>query len=447
MRSRREFVRIGVSSIASLALKPFALLPAFAQSGPDYRALVCVFLHGGNDANNMIIPMDDSSYRAYAEVRGNLALTANTLSPVVQSISGMPYAFHSGLSGLSSLFSTRALAVVANVGPLIQPLTRIQYQNGLAPVPLNLFSHPDQQVHWQTSLAQGTSATGWAGRVADYIARNGINPSQFPSFLSVAGNALLDTGEITQPVAIAPGERLALSGFNQSPASQARWQALTHLLSIESGLSLVQAANDRLAHSIGDADALNNALSKATPLRTRFPGSNLGAQLSQVAQIIQVHLRLGMRRQIFFCSLGGFDTHADQAPILQHLYRILDQGLAAFHEAMQELAMERSVTTFTESDFGRLFRPNTSDGTDHAWGGHQIVLGGAVRGGEIFGRFPAFQLGGLDDAADNGSWIPNISVEQYGATLCSWFGVPDSILPTIFPNLQNFRSRNLGFMT
>lgn len=446
MPSRREFVRIGAASIASLALRPFGLLPALAQSGPDYRALVCVFLFGGNDSNNMIVPLDDANYQAYTSVRGDLALTGGSLAPAVQSAGGMPYSFHANLAKLSHLFSSRALAVVANVGPLIQPLTRLQFQRSTAPVPLNLFSHLDQQILWQTSVAQRISATGWAGRVADYISRNGINLSQFPAFLSVAGNALLGTGEITQPVAIAPGERLGLAGFNESAASRARWQALNNLLSLESGVALVQAAHDRLAHAIGDAASLNGALSRATPLRTRFPGSDLGAQLRQVAQIIQVHTELGMRRQIFFCSLRDFDTHANQTPLLNHLYLVLEQALASFYEAMQELGMGQNVTTFTESDFSRMFRPNTSAGTDHGWGGHQLVLGGAVRGGEIFGRFPVFQLGGPDDAQDSGRWIPTTSIEQYGATLCSWFGIPDAVLPIVFPNLRNFSSPKLGFM-
>ena len=446
MYSRREFVRIGAASVASLALRPFGLLPALAQSGPDYRALVCVFLFGGNDSNNTIIPMDDASYPAYRSLRGDLAITGSGLSPTVQSADGAPYAFHAKLGELSNLFSSKELAVVANVGSLVQPLTRIQYQQQLAPIPVHLFSHPDQQVQWQTSVAQRISATGWAGRVADYIATQRLNPSPFPPFLSVAGNSLLGVGEITQPVAIAPGESLELTGFNKSPASQAQWSALTGLLSLNSGVSLVQAANDKLAHSIAEATALNNALSKATPLNTQFPNSRLGAQLQQVAQIIQVRTELGMRRQIFFCSLGGFDTHTSEMAALNSLYTTLSKALVAFYDATQELGMAQNVTTFTESDFSRTFQPNTGGGTDHAWGGHHLVIGGAVQGGRVFGRFPKFEMGGPDDAHAGGHWIPTTSIEQYGATLCSWFGIPDAILASVFPNLRNFSVQKLGFM-
>ena len=446
MPSRREFVRIGAASVASLALRHFGLLPALAQNGPDYRALVCVFLLGGNDSNNTIVPLDDASYQAYSSIRGDLALSGSTLSPAVQNVDGMPLAFHAKLGELSNLFSSKTLSIVANVGSLVQPLTKAEYQQQLRPIPFNLFSHPDQQTQWQTSLAQELRATGWAGRAADYIASQNFNSSGFPTFLSVAGDCLLGTGELTQPVAIFPGAPLVIRGFTKSPHSQMRWSALTDLLSLNSGVSLVQAANHKLANSIADATALNNALSKATTLNTHFPSTQLGAQLQQVAQIIQVRSELGMCRQIFFCSLGWFDTHASQTNVLNYLYPTLSQALAAFYDATQELGVAQNVTTFTESDFGRTFQPNTAGGSDHAWGGHQFVLGGAVQGGRVFGRFPIFQLGGPDDAHDRGMWIPAISIEQYAATLCSWFGIPDDILPAVFPNLRNFAPQKLSFI-
>lgn len=444
MFTRREFIRIGVASVGTMALRSFGLLPAMAQSGPDYRALVCVFLYGGNDSNNTIIPIDDAAYQAYVSLRGGLALTDSALTPTVYGASGAPYAFHARLAELASLFSTRELAVVANVGSLVQPLNRDQYQRKQVPIPSNLFSHSDQQVQWQTSVAQGQSATGWAGRVADYIASQKIN-SAFPTFVSVAGNSLMGSGAETQPLAIAPGQPMRLAGFNDTPASRARWNALNTLLALESGLSLVQAANNKLAHSIADATALAEALARTTPLRTQFPQTSLGTQLRQVAQIIQVQGILGMRRQIFFCSLGGFDTHTNEINTLNNLYLQLSQGLAAFYEATQEIGRAQNVTTFTESDFGRTFQPTSGNGSDHAWGSHQLVLGGAVQGGRIYGKFPTFQMGGPDDADVRGRWIPTTSIDQYGATLCSWFGIPDSALATVFPNFSNFGSQKLGF--
>lgn len=446
MFTRRGFIRIGAATVGSLALRPFGLLPAMAQNGPDYRALVCVFLFGGNDSNNSVIPMDDASYQAYQSLRAGLALTGSDLTATVNSVSGAPYAFHAKLAEVASLFANKELAVVANVGSLVQPLTRAQYQQQQAPIPLNLFSHPDQQQQWQTSLAQGNGSTGWAGRAADYMASQNINAPGFPTFVSMNGNSLLGTGAETQPVAVTPGQSLQIQGFNSTPSSQARWNALNSLLTLDSGVSLVQAANDTMANSISDAKALGAALAKATPLQTQFPKTNIGAQLEQVAQIIQVQADLGMRRQIFFCSLGGFDTHANELATHNNLYPQLSPALAAFYEATQELGIAQNVTTFTESDFSRTFQPTSNGGSDHAWGSYHFVLGGAVQGGQIFGQFPTFELGGPDDADVRGRWIPTTSIDQYGATLCSWFGIPDSSLATVFPNFPNFGSQKLGFL-
>jgi uncharacterized protein (DUF1501 family) len=446
MFTRRGFIRVGTASAASLALRPFGLLPALAQGGSNYRALVCVFLFGGNDSNNTIVPMDDTNYPAYTSIRGSLALSAAELTPTVYSAANAPYAFHGKLAELASLFSSKELAVVANVGSLVQPLTRAQYQAQQTPVPLNLFSHSDQQLQWQTSIAQGNSPTGWAGRAADYIESQKINASNFPVFFSVAGNSLLGTGAATQPVAVAPGGTLQLAGFNSSAASQARWSALNHLLTLDSGVSLAQAANDTLANSIGDATALGQALAKGTPLKTQFPDTPLGLQLQQVAQVIQVASYLGMSRQIFFCSLGGFDTHAGELEAHNTLYPQLSQAIAAFYAATGELGVAQSVTTFTESDFSRTFQPTTTDGSDHAWGSHHLVAGGAVKGGQIYGAFPEFELGGPNDTDTRGRWIPTTSIDQYGATLASWFGIPDSALSTVFPNFPNFGAQKLAFL-
>jgi uncharacterized protein (DUF1501 family) len=446
MFTRRGLIRIGAASVGTLALRPFGLLPGLAQSGPDYRALVCVFLFGGNDSNNMIVPMDDASYKAYTSLRGNLALTGTGLTAPVTSVSGAPYAFHAKLSELATSFTNKQLAVVANVGSLVQPLNRAVYQAQKVPIPLNLFSHSDQQLQWQTAVGQGHSPTGWAGRAADYIASQKFNSSPFPTFLSVAGNSLEGTGFQTQPVALSPGQSLQLVGFNNSPASLARWNAVNNLLSTESGVALVQAANHTLSHSIADAAALGTALSKAVALKTQFPKTSLGVQLQQVAQIIQAHGTLGMRRQIFFVSLGGFDTHTNEIPTHDGLYPQLSPALAAFYDATVELGLAQNVTTFTESDFNRTFQATSGNGSDHAWGGHHLVLGGAVQGGQIYGKFPTFELGGPDDADVRGRWIPTTSIDQYGATLCSWFGIPDSALATIFPNLANFGSPTLGFL-
>src|SRR5579884_2397424 len=277
---RRGFIRLGAASVGTLALRPFGLLPALAQqSAPDYRALVCVFLFGGNDSNNTIVPMDDATYKSYTSIRGNLALTGSALTAPVTSVSGEPYAFHAKLAELASLFGSKELAVVANVGNLVQPLTRTQYQGQQAAIPSNLFSHSDQQLEWQTSIAQGHSPTGWGGRAADYIDAQKMNATNFPSFMSVAGNAELGVGAASQPLALNPGSSLALSGFNSSSASQTIYKAVTDLLTMPSGLALVQASNDILSNSLSDAAALSRALKSAPALKTVFPTTSLGAQL------------------------------------------------------------------------------------------------------------------------------------------------------------------------
>ncbi len=446
MFSRRGFIKIGAASVGSLALRPFGLIPTLAQSSsPEYRALVCIFLFGGNDSNNMVVPVDAANYKAYSSLRGSLALSTSDLTGTVYAKTGnVPYAFHSDLSEIASMFSTKELAVVANVGSLVQPTTRAQYQAQTAPVPVNLFSHSDQQIQWQTSIPTGHSPTGWAGRAADLVASQ--NTSSFPTFLSVAGNSLMGNGADTQPVAISPGKSLDLTGFNSTPASLARRAALENLLTFDNGVKLVQAANGVMANSIADANALDAALGKVPALKTTFPNTSLGAQLQQVAQIIQVRDGLGMRRQIFFASLGGFDTHTIEIETHKKLYPQLSQALAAFNSAIEELGVENDVTTFTESDFSRTFQPTTGDGSDHAWGSHHLVMGGAVQGGDIYGAFPTFELGGPNDTDTRGRWIPTTAIDQYGATLCSWFGIADSNLSTVFPNFANFGSKKLTFL-
>ena len=439
MFSRRGFIRMGAASLGSLALRPLGLLPALAQSSSDYRALVCVFLQGGNDSNNMIVPMDSASYNSYLAARGNLALSGSALTGIVEARTGQrPYAFHAGLAEMASLFSANQLAVVANVGTLVQPTTRAQYQNQSVPLPVNLFSHSDQQAQWQTCALNGPGATGWAGRTADLVSH--LNTSAFPAFLSTAGNAVMGVGAQTRPVVLSPGQSLAL------PGASAPYAGLQSLLTLNTGITLAQAANATVASSVADAQSLGNTLAQAAPLTTRFPATCLGAQLAQVAQVIQMRGSIGMSRQIFFCALGGFDTHASQIAVHSSLYPQMSQALFAFQSALGELGVQNNVTTFTASEFSRTFQPTTGNGTDHGWGGHQFVLGGAVAGGDVYGAFPNFELGGPDDADVRGRWIPKVSVDQYGATLSSWFGVPDASLQAVFPNVANFSPQKLSFL-
>jgi uncharacterized protein (DUF1501 family) len=418
-------------------------LSAFTTSPGDYRALVCIFLFGGNDSNNMVIPMDTKSFDAYTNVRKNLALPAANLLPV-ETKAKAPFGLHPQLKGAQSLFGSGQLAVVANVGTLVQPLTRDQYLAQKAAVPSNLFSHSDQQTQWQTSEPNSFATSGWGGRVADQVAY--LNAaSTFPTLVSVAGNNMFCNGEQTRPGSVVPNATLGLKGINSSQASQRRFGALQELLTLNSGATLIQQAAATMAQGLKDSATLSRAMTGATPLETVFPTGAIGAQLQQVAKLIQVSGDLGMNRQIFFCSLGGFDTHTNQLNDQDRLLGQLDQAMAAFYNATVELGVQDKVVTFTESDFTRTFQPNSNGGTDHAWGGHHLVVGGAIKGGDIYGTFPNIALGGPDDAGNEGRWIPTTSIDQYGATLATWFGVPADKLPAVFPNIQKFGTQNLGF--
>jgi uncharacterized protein (DUF1501 family) len=262
----------------------------------------------------------------------------------------------------------------------------------------------------------------------------------------VAGGAILCTGAQTQPYALAPGNSPGLTGYTTSAASSARLVAYQQLLNLDSGLTLVQDTDSVMNYSLEQSATLAAALKNLPALQTVFPTTSIGAQLKQVAQIIQARSTLGLQRQIFFCSLGGFDTHATQLPTQVNLYSQLDPALTAFYNSTVELGLPGQVTSFTLSDFSWTYQPGSNGGTDHAWGSNHLIVGGAVQGGDVYGTFPTFALAGPNDAGNNGRWIPSTSVDQYGATLASWFGVPSASLASIFPNLPSFTAPTLSFM-
>ncbi|MEO8051050.1 MAG: DUF1501 domain-containing protein [Acidobacteriota bacterium] len=453
--SRRQFLALGARSLAAIGAASLAgrlsQVNALAATGcpSDYKALVCVFLFGGNDGNNMVIPISTptsnaaNSYAKYAAVRAGLALPQSSLNSINTSI-GDEYGLHPSLVELATLYNTRKnVAVLANVGSLVTPLTQAEYQQQSKAIPLNLFSHLDQQTELQTSLAQGFATTGWGGRLAD--AMQGCNGSGFPTIVSVGGNTLFATGGQTSPATVTAGQVLGLKGFAANAASQARLAALQNLLSFDNGLTLVQASNSIASNGINQATKLNQALASGTSLTTVFPNTSLGNQMAQIAKIINVRTALGVGRQIFFAYLGGFDTHdkelADQGTGLQQV----SQALNAFYSATLEMGVNQDVVTFTESDFGRTLQPSGGStlGTDHAWGSHHIIMGDAVKGGDLYGTFPTQAIKGPDDANNRGVWIPTTSIDQYGATLATWFGVDPAKLTTVFPNLTNFQGKAL----
>jgi uncharacterized protein (DUF1501 family) len=442
--TRRTFIRCASLAAAgnALGLRPFGALNALAQSSAGYKALVCVFLFGGNDANNTLIPFDTTGYTNYASIRGDLALAQNTLLPLTPAPN---FALNPSLPDIQTLFNNKNAAFVANVGTLVQPLTRAKYLAGQT-APTNLFSHPDQQLEWQNAAQSAATPTGWAGRMADSLASSYNQGASIPMITSVAGDTLFCNGNVTSPVSISPGN-IGATSCSEGSECTARLETAQALLTLDSGLSLVQADDSITTNAYAYAKTLADAVQSITPLQTVFPANNpLASQLKQVAQIIQVRAALGVERQIFFASLGNFDTHADQLTLQSNLLAELSPALAAFYSATVELSVAADVTTFTMSDFSRTFQPNSNHGSDHAWGSHHIVMGGAVNGGQIYGAYPTLALAGPDDSGSNGRWVPSTASCQYAATLAQWFGVPAAGLPAIFPTIGNFNSSYLGFV-
>jgi uncharacterized protein (DUF1501 family) len=439
-RNRREFLKgccgFGAAGVAA-HLSHLAPISAIAQSGSDYKALVCLFFFGGNDANNMIVPID-SRYGAYQSMRGQVALAQGALLPAGSS----GYGLHPALINFQRFYNQQQAAAVFNVGTLFQPVTR----SGLASsaLPRNLYSHSDQTQQWQSSDTNG-GGTGWGGRILDHIADH--NTGALPPGINVnSGNALFLSGGTTKGLNFSNAGSFGLSSFGDSTAMRARAASVQKLLTFDTGLQLVSAANGVLSESIRSAQEIDAALNSAPALPVVFPNSGVGQQLAQVAQIVAVQGSLGMNRQIFFVGLGGFDNHEDLVNKQQGLLTSLDAALYAFMTTLEMRGALNSVTLFTESEFNRTGNANANIGTDHAWGSHHLVVGGAVRGGTTYGTFPLHALRGPDDAGDRGSWIPTTSLDQYAATLGGWFGVSDADLLSIFPNLPKFSPQKLGFV-
>jgi uncharacterized protein (DUF1501 family) len=446
--NRRSFIRYAALTAAGSAagLRPFGALNSLAQGATDYKALVCVFLFGGNDANNTLVPFDRAGYANYAAIRGPLVLPQTGTGALIQLAQAPNFALNPNLPDIAKLFDSKAAALVTNVGTLVAPTTKTTYQHG-AVVPTNLFSHPDQQLEWQNASQSGATPTGWAGRIADALTTSYNPGGMVPMITSVAGDTLFCNGAASTPVSVSPGNLAGAScseGATECAAQQATAQAL---LQFDSGLSLVQADNTITSNAYNYAKVLTAATASLPLLQTVFPANNgLASQLKQIAQIIQARAALGVQRQIFFAGIGNFDTHSGQIDLQGQLLAEISPALAAFYQATQELGVSNNVTTFTMSDFSRTFQPNSNLGTDHAWGSHHIVIGGAVKGGQMYGTFPTLALGGPDDSGMNGRWVPTTGSVQYAATLASWFGVSPSQMATIFPNIGSFPTMNLGFV-
>ncbi len=425
-----------------------------AVVGSDYKALVCLFLNGGNDANNLIVPADSAGYAAYAAARTNLALPQTGLLPISPKTSdGRSWALHAAVPELRDLFGSGQAAILGNVGTLVYPTTKAQYTANAVPLPRQLFSHSDQQVQWQNSVPDRPSSTGWGGRLADLVST--FNTSDDISMsISLAGVNYFQVGGKVAQYAVNTSGAATFSGSTARSGNDfVRYTAQKDLFA-QAQPGLFEAAFGGLTNSaIGSADLLNSVLTGSQPVNTVFPTTNNSAasQLRMVARLIAASPNLGLRRQIFFVQLGGWDTHAAQltnatptSGAHANLLAQVSQAMKAFYDATVELGIANQVTTFTASDFGRTYRSN-GDGSDHGWGSHQLVMGGAVKGTDIYGRMPTLTVSGPDDTA-LGRWIPTTSVDEYAATLAKWFGVSATDMATVLPNIGRFRNPDLGFL-
>lgn len=518
LRNRRDFFRqascaaLGTIGL-SCAMRDLRLInTAVAQTGfGDYKALVCLFLAGGNDANNWIIPGADSAtssdFLNYSTIRGNLTIPHNTLLPITADVSdGRNYAFHPACGELQTLFSEGKLATIFNVGTLLYPITRAQYNAKTVPTPPQLFSHSDQVTHWQTSIPDQPPRTGWGGRIADrlhplqYQLLGDGNPTATSAKISlcssIAGANTYEVGDVYQQYHVSQTGAVVHTGVTQDPDYLQSMRDLLGLSSVNlqraayagvlknaidvggtlnasitpfadptdsplGGYAFTGATGSQTAGYAGGqthrwANELpgiyNPALSAAFASGLGgFPNTTVGRQLKMVARMIAARNTLQMGRQIFFVQVGGYDTHtgqlntaAPQTGSHANLLNEVSECVFAFQRAMEQLSLSEKVTTFTASDFGRTF-PTNGAGSDHGWGSHHIVVGGAVNGRQTYGTFPIHQINGPDDTS-TGRWIPTLAVDQYSATLAKWFGVSSGDMSAVFPNLGRFSSSDLGFM-
>lgn len=427
---------------------------ALAQNAPDYKALVCVFQLGGNDGENTLIRYDSAGYQNYAAIRtpgSSLNIPQAQLLPIQPARGGPPFGFHPACAPLRALFDQKKLAVVANVGMLAQPSARQGIDAGTTPRPANLFSHNDQMLAIQSADHHGFTRVGWGGRMADRL--DAANPGTlFPPLTSVNGLQTFVFGQTSTPLTVPPNPNFTLSssGQNQFQFDVLRDAALKEILAQDqTNIYDVVAqvlSEEGLAAASVVYPILQSPNSIVPPIFANLT-SQTAAQFKTIAQLIEGRAQTQLKRQIFFVQQMGYDTHGSQAPIQQALLDELSQGIGAFQSAMNALGLASNVTTFTLSEFGRTFKPAANQGTDHGWGNYAFAVGGAVRGGDFYGTLPTQTLNGPDDFGNAGRWIPTTSLEQYGATLARWFGIAESDLPYVFPNIRSFANTNLGFMT
>ena len=445
--NRRQFLKAtGAGAAAAFATYPggaFAQGVGIAAPFNDYKALVCVFLFGGNDSYNMLVPKSNAEYGVYAASRQNLAIPQADLLPIApQTSDGAAYGLHPSMGGLQGLFGSNRVALISNMGPLVEPTTRDQFLNGAATLPPQLFSHNDQMDQWHTLKGAGVSKTGWAGRVADLIQLN-VAGQQMATNASLFGSSLFQSANDTIAYVMGPGGPIPFDGFGDTSPFLEQRQAFANIIGANYDSIYERGYAEIQQRAVASADLVSNAIANAPVRNTVFPQSVLGQQLQTIARLIDVRDDLQMQRQIFFVGAGGFDSHDDQNINQPGLLGGVSDALTAFYDATVEIGVADSVTSFTQSDFARTLTSN-GDGTDHAWGGIQLVVGDAVNG-DMYGTYPSLQIGGGNDVG-GGRLIPTTSADQYAATLAKWFGIDDVDLSSVAPNLDNFIQRDLGFM-
>ncbi len=429
-----------LGSAGSFAADVAAMSTVAAQLD-EYRALVCLFLLGGNDHTNLLVPTDTETYAEYAAARPSIALQRDTLAATdlgpTASQGGRSFALHPSLAGIRQLYLDADAAIVANVGPLIVPTTVSQYLAGSVALPPKLRSHNDQQSAWQARQASGEGAhLGWGGSLADRLMNT--NSSNVFTAVSTSGRPLFLSGS-----SIAPFQMSTSGGLNLKPAGaslygSARGSVVYQQMLTAGRAHLFEDEISAVTRRSLDANArLRTSLPPAGSLSPALPANNLlAAQLHVVARTIAAQTGLGTNRQVFFVGLGGFDTHDQLVPQQNALLRQVDTAVTAFWSWLGQLGRRSQVVLFTASDFGRALASN-GDGSDHGWGAHHLVIGGDVNGGTIYGDVPPAAFGSSVDVG-NGVFVPTISVDQYAARLGRWFGVSAADLDLVLPNLQAF---------
>lgn len=457
--SRRAFLKrasaLSVAGVATpWAINLAAMAEASAATADDYKAIVCVFLYGGNDYGNTLVPYDSASYNAYFNLRPTLAYSRDSLSGTVLRPSEAPidaggfgrqYALAPELAPLLPIFDAGKMGVLLNVGTLVEPTSKLQYLNKTVALPPKLFSHNDQQSVWQSSAPEG-AASGWGGRMGDLF-ESGNGNATF-TCVNVSGNAVFLSGKEAVQYQISPTGSVPFTGLARPLFGSAACSAALQTLVSQPRTHLLENEYTRVTRrSISANTILTSALAGAPPLVTPFPtANNLGDQLKMVARMISSAKAIGAKRQVFFVSMGGFDTHDGLLTDHPGLLKGVADAVAAFYSATVELGVANNVTTFTASDFGRTLSGN-NDGSDHGWGSMHFMVGGAVNGKRYYGKPPAVASDGPDDVGQ-GRLLPTTSVDQYAATLGKWLGASDTDLLSLLPNLVNYNasSRYVGFV-